>query len=147
MHVVLAGVFAVAARGRTHGAANGGEPWEVTYDGERLQFPGWEETLPLGQAMAQADWLCGWLANVTGEPIGVRPILVLPGWSVKRTAVSGIPVLAAWRIQAYFARMRPLPEMTGAMIERICEHLDSRCHVVAVVAPAAARNEKLATAH
>lgn len=138
-HVLVgpAGVFAVQAMGRTTPRDNGSdEPWEVTYDGERLRFPGWEETLPLGQAMAQADWLCGWLANALNEPVAVRPILVLPGWSVKRTAVSGIPVLAARRIGAYFARMHALAEMTDTMIERISEQLDSHCRVVALVPPA-----------
>jgi hypothetical protein len=147
-HVLVgpAGVFAVAAMGRTARSGNGGhngaiEPWEVTYDGERLRFPGWEETLPLGQAMAMADWLCGWLTDALNEPVTVRPVLVLPGWSVKRTAVSGIPVLAAWRIHAYFERMRPLAEMTDTMAERICAQLDAHCRVVAVVpalVPAAA---------
>jgi hypothetical protein len=138
-HVLVgpAGVFAVQAMGRTTPRANGSdEPWEVTYDGERLVFPGWEETLPLGQAMAQADWLCGWLANAINEPVAVRPILVLPGWSVKRTAISGIPVLAARRIHAYFARMHALAEMTDTMIERISEQLDRHCRVVALVPPA-----------
>jgi hypothetical protein len=142
-HVVVgpAGVFAVAAMGRSAPRADaGGEPWEVTYDGERLQFPGWEETLPLGQAMRQADWLCGWLANAIREPVAVRPILVLPGWSVKRTAVSGIPVLAARRIHAYFARMHPLPAMTDTMVERISEQLDGHCRVVALLPAAAGDN-------
>jgi hypothetical protein len=143
-HVLVgpAGVFAVAAMGRTAASGNGGiEPWEVTYDGERLQFPGWEETLPLGQAMAMADWLCGWLSEAIREPVPVRPVLVLPGWSVKRTAVSGIPVLAAWRIHAYFGRMQPLAEMTDTMAERICEQLDRHCRVVAVVPVAAPQQQ------
>ena len=137
-HVAVgpAGVFAVSAMGRMTPRANGGsEPTEVTYDGERLLFPGWEETLPLGQAVAQADWLCGWLANALNEPVTVRAILVLPGWWVKRTAVSGIPVLAARRIGAYFARMHPLPEMTDTLIDRIADQLESRSRVIAVVPP------------
>jgi hypothetical protein len=132
------GVFAVSAVGRMTPRANGGrEPTEVTYDGERLLFPGWEETLPLGQAVAHADWLCGWLANALNEPIAVRAILVLPGWWVKRTAVSGIPVLAARRLGAYFARMRELPEMTDTLVDRIADQLDSRCRVIAVMPPPA----------
>ncbi len=71
-----------------------------------------------------------------GGPAGVPRILVLPGWSVKRTAVSGIPVLAARRIHAYFARMHALPEMTDSMVERISEQLDSYCRVGALVPPA-----------
>ena len=144
-HIVIgpAGVFAVAARGRDADRPNGnGEPWEVTYDGESLQFPGWRETLPLGQAMKQAEWLFEWIEEAIGEPVSVRPILVLPGWSVKRTAISGIPVLAARRIQAYFQRMRPRPEMTETMIERIAEQIDRSCRVVAVVPPPLAPQHK-----
>jgi hypothetical protein len=136
-HVVVGpgGVFAVATAGRVVARNGAGEPTEVTYDGERLQFPGWEETLPLGRAVAQAEWLCGWLANALNEPVAVRAILVLPGWSVKRTAVSGIPVLAARRINAYFGRMRALPEMSDTMVERIADQLDRHCRVIAVVPP------------
>ena len=139
-HVIVgpAGVFAVTAKGRAArrprslDAGKQEEPWEVTYDGERLKFPGWEETLPLGQAMDRANWLFEWLHECLGEPVNVRPILVLPGWSVKRTAVSGIPVLAAHRIQAYFARMKPLQSSSEDLLERICEQLEERCRVVAV---------------
>jgi hypothetical protein len=143
-HIVVgpAGVFAVAARGRDADRPNGrDQAWEVTYDGESLQFPGWKETLPLGQAMRQAEWLFEWIEEVIREPVAVRPILVLPGWSVKRTAVSGIPVLAARRIQAYFQRMRPRPEMTETMIERIAEQIDRSCRVVALVGPPAAEDQ------
>jgi hypothetical protein len=136
-HVVVGpgGVFAVATMGRVGSRNGNGAPTEVTYDGERLQFPGWEETLPLGRAVAQSEWLAGWLANGLNEPVAVRAILVLPGWSVKRTAVSGIPVLAARRINAYFGRMRALPEMNDTMVERIAEQLDQHCRVIAVVTP------------
>ena len=150
-HIVVgpAGVFAVAARGRdADQPKEAGRPWEVTYDGESLQFPGWKETLPLGQAMRQAEWLFEWIEEAIGEPVTVRPILVLPGWSVKRTAVSGIPVLAARRIQAYFQRMRARPEMTETMIERIAEQIDRSCRVVAVVTPPpAAQHKESPTVH
>jgi hypothetical protein len=88
--------------------------------------------------MRQAEWLFEWIEETNAEPVAVRPILVLPGWSVKRTAVSGIPVLAARRIQAYFQRMRPRPEMTETLVERIAEQIDRSCRVVAVVPPARA---------
>lgn len=86
----------------------------------------------LRDPMQAAAWDAAEYAAL-GEPVAVRPILVLPGWSVKRTAVSGIPVLAAWRIQAYFERMRPRPEMSDTLIERIAGQLEQRCRVVALV--------------
>jgi hypothetical protein len=103
-------------------------------------FPAGQETLPLGRAMAQAEWLCGWLANALNEPVAVRALLVLPGWSVKRTAVSGIPVLAARRINAYFGRMRRAAgDERNPWSIASPRQLDRHCRVIAVVAARAPR--------
>jgi hypothetical protein len=127
-HVVVGpgGVFAVETEGRTARRANGAE-WEVAYDGSSLHFPGWRETRPLEQAVTRAAWMRTWLSATVGEMIPVQPMLVLPGWSVKRTAVSGIPVLAARRIGHFFGALRRQPVMSEAMIERLAQQLDLRC--------------------
>lgn len=127
-HVVVgpAGVFAVETEGRAARRANGGE-WEVTYDGETLRFPGWRETRPLEQAVARADWVRTWLSSAVGETVPVRPLVVLPGWQVKRTAVTGIPVLAARRIGHFFRRLASEPAMNEALIQRLTQQLDLRC--------------------
>jgi len=62
----------------------------------------------------------------------VQPLLVLPGWSVKRTAVSGIPVLAARRIEHFFRKLAREPKMSDAMIERLAQQLDLRCRNAAL---------------
>ena len=49
------------------------------------------------------------------------------GWSVKRTEVSGIPVLAARRMGHFFGNLRRQPAMSEAMIERLAQQLDLRC--------------------
>ncbi len=127
-HVVVGpgGVFAVETEGRAARRANGAE-WEVAYDGSSLRFPGWRETRPLERAVTRADWVRTWLSATVGEMVPVQPLLVLPGWSVKRTAVSGIPVLAARRIGHFFRALRRQPVMSEAMIERLAEQLDLRC--------------------
>ena len=56
-----------------------------------------------------------------------EPVVVLPGWRVRRTDVSGNPVLAASRIRHYFGRLRPLAGMSDALIERVASCLDARC--------------------
>jgi len=131
-HVVIGpgGVFAVETEGRAARRANGGE-WEVAYDGSSLRFPGWRETRPLEQAVTRAAWMGGWLSATVGETIPVQPMLVLPGWSVKRTAVSGIPVLAARRIGHFFRKLHSEPAMSEAMIERLAQQLDLRCRSAA----------------
>jgi len=126
-HVLVgpAGVFAVQteARARRGGA---GER-EVTYDGASLRFVQRRETAPLEQAIARAGLVHEWLTGEVGEWLPVQPMVVLPGWRVRRTAVSGIPVLAASRIRHYFGRLRPRPGMSEALIERVAGCLDARC--------------------
>jgi len=129
-HVVVgpAGVFAVETEGRAARRARAdGSEWEVAYDGESLSFPGWRETRPLELAVSRADWVRSWLSSSVGEAVPVQPLLVLPGWSVKRTAVSGIPVLAARRIEHFFRKLALEPKMSEAMIERLVAQLDLRC--------------------
>ena len=75
-----------------------------------------------------------WLAAEVGMPLPVQPVVVLPGWRVRRTDVSGIPVLAASRIRHYFGRLRPQPGMSDALIERVARCLDARCRGSAAAA-------------
>lgn len=126
-HVLVgpAGVFAVQTETR---AARGDErEREVTYDGESLRFAQRRETAPLEQAIAQAGLVHEWLTFEVGEWLPVQPVVVLPGWRVRRTDVSGIPVLAASRIRHYFGRLRPQPGMSEALIERVADCLAARC--------------------
>jgi len=126
-HVLVgpAGVFAVQTEARARRGAQAER--EVTYDGASLRFAQRRETAPLEQAIAQAGRMRDWLAAEVGEPLAVQPVVVLPGWRVRRTDVSGIPVLAASRIRHYFGRLRPQPGMSDALIERVAGCLEARC--------------------
>jgi nuclease-like protein len=126
-HVLVgpAGVFAVQTEAR---ARRGASPErEVTYDGASLQFAQRRETAPLEQAIAQAVRVRSLLAAEVGEQFPVQPVVVLPGWRVRRTDISGIPVLAASRIRHYFGRLRPQAGMSEALIERVAQCLEARC--------------------
>jgi hypothetical protein len=95
-HIVVgpAGVFAVETKARAKPTSDDRKrDAQVTYDGRYLHFPQWKESKPLEQARNQAVWLARWLSSATGEQTTVRPILVLPGWYVTRTASDGIPVI------------------------------------------------------
>jgi len=133
-HVLVgpAGVFAVQTEARAKRGAQAER--EVTYDGASLCFAQRRETAPLERAIAQAGRMRDWLAAEVGEPLPVQPVVVLPGWRVRRTDVSGMPVLAASRIRHYFGRLRPQPGMNEALIERVAGCLDARCRGTAAQA-------------
>lgn len=125
-HVLVgpAGVFAVETEAR---ARRNGHEREVTYDGATLRFARRRETAPLERAVQHAVRMREWLAAELGEPLPVQPVVVLPGWRVRRTDVSGIPVMAASRVRHYFGRQRPRPGMSDALIERVAQCVDTRC--------------------
>ena len=126
-HVLVgpAGVFAVETEARARRDTHAER--EVTYDGASLCFARQRETEPLEKAIACAGRMKEWLSAEVGEPLPVQPVVVLPGWRVRRTDISGIPVLAASRIRHYFGRLRPLAGMSDALIERVASCLDARC--------------------
>jgi hypothetical protein len=133
-HVLVgpAGVFAVETEARAR--RDGHAEREVTYDGATLCFARRRETAPLERAVALAGRVREWLAAEIGEPLPVQPVVVLPGWRVRRTDVSGIPVMAAGRIRHYFGRLRPRAGMSDALIERVAGCLEARCRGMALQA-------------
>lgn len=61
---------------------------QAAFDGRQLHFPGWKESKSLEDVEIQADWLGGWLAQVSGEPESAIPTfgaVALPGWRVAST--------------------------------------------------------------
>lgn len=131
-HVVVgpSGIYAVETKGRPKRSGSGdNKGWEVAYDGRSLQFPGWTETSPLQQAAIQAKWLKDWLSSAVGEPLQVEPVIMLPGWFVRRTASEGIAVVNPKNVGAYFNRTgrQALPEK---LIKQIAHQLDQRCRNV-----------------
>lgn len=92
-HLVMGprGVFCVDTKWRRpyrRWSWRGPEPLpkaQVAFDGRKLHFPGWEESASLEDIELQADWLRGWLADVSGEPESSIPTfgaVALPGWRV-----------------------------------------------------------------
>lgn len=133
-HVLVgpAGVFAVETEARAR--RSGHAEREVTYDGATLCFARRRETALLERAVELAGRVREWLAAEVGEPLAVQPVVVLPGWRVRRTDVSGIPVMAASRIRHYFGRLRPRTGMSDALIERVARCLEARCQGMALQA-------------
>lgn len=84
-HIVVAPhvVYAVETKSRRKPVVGGKAAAKVGYDGRALSFPTHVETRPVEQAKAQAEWLRRFLTSALGEPVGVVPVLALPGWYVE----------------------------------------------------------------
>jgi Nuclease-related domain len=132
-HVLVgpAGVFAVETKGRmkrTHRLSKDGHV--VQSDGVALAFPGWTEHEPIEQAHRNAKWLAKWLSSAVGESIIAHPILVLPGWFVKRTNTTGVLAFNQNEVAGFLNQKREA-SLTEQQIGRICHQLDQRCRTVA----------------
>lgn len=131
-HIVVgpSGVFAVETKGRTKPIKKDGTAGrEVIYDGETLQFPHKTEDQPLKQAESQARWLEKWLTSAVGEPVGVAPVLAIPGWFIKRTRPKGIPVINGKNPSAFFAKYANV-NLSEKLQRQIVHQIDNRCRTV-----------------
>jgi len=59
----------------------------IQFDGTELKvMDGSPDRKPIIQAQAQAGWLRALLAESTGKPVSVHPVVLFPGWFVKNTS-------------------------------------------------------------
>jgi hypothetical protein len=128
-HIVVgpAGVFAVETKARAKPTSdNRSADAKATYDGKCIHFPKWREIKPLKQARNQAAWLERWLSSCVGEKTAVRPVVILPGWFVTRTASEGLPVINPKQFQN-IAKPVGGKWLEPAQIQRIVHQIDQRC--------------------
>lgn len=84
-HVVIhnKGIYLIETK--TYSKPEIGEP-VITYDGEKIYLNGTETISdPVNQARMSAKWLHKTLLVATGKKFDVRPVVVFPGWYVKKT--------------------------------------------------------------
>lgn len=87
-HIVIAphAVYAVETKSfRKRRGSKDESHYKVTFDGDRLIFPGWRDDAPILQARRQAQWLAQYLRQSLGQHVRVLPALALPGWWIERT--------------------------------------------------------------
>ncbi len=128
-HIVIGpkGVFAVETKGRSKPDKKGGtEEATVTYDGEKLTFPGWSEKEPLDQAIRQAKWLSQWMNSAVGEPVSVSPVLVLPGWFIDRKKTADVFIFNG-KNPGMMLKWKNDTSLSETLIKRIDHQLDQRC--------------------
>jgi hypothetical protein len=104
-HVIVgpAGVFTIETKAWSKPAKGAAE---ITFDGEVLLAAGREpERNPVVQAKAQANWLRQILAESTGKPYSVWPVVLFPGWYIKnnREGFKDIWVLAPTAFTKFLA--------------------------------------------
>jgi Nuclease-related domain len=144
-HVLVGrtGVFAIETKGRAKpGNRTESAHWEVGYDGKTLKFPGWQESEPLEQAQRQAKWVSKWLTAAVGETVSAQPVLVLPGWFIRKTEPTGMLVLNATQIQSYFPKAAGSTHLSDQLVRRIVHQLDQRCRNVAPSSHKSASDQK-----
>lgn len=132
-HVVVAsqGIFAVETKGYTKrktGDTKGSH--KVGFDGKTLSFPAWSTREPLEQAQRQAKWLADWLTRSTGEPMGVLPVLALPGWFVQRNGRGDVRVYSGAELKDLLDA-RGATRLDAASMQRAVHQLDQRCRTIA----------------
>ncbi|MEO8352663.1 MAG: nuclease-related domain-containing protein [Chthoniobacteraceae bacterium] len=131
-HVVVApgGVYAVEAKARRKRKAPPGKrDHEVTFDGDRLNFPTTTDTKPIQQARQQADRLRKFLSKAVGETVHVRPILTFPGWYVTTRSKSDLSVLNPKNIRSAVLNGQQ-PALPENLRQRVIHQLDQKCRDV-----------------
>jgi len=128
------GVFIVETKTRSKRKNKHGKTaYEVTYDGNRINFPGGYDTDSLTQARNQGKWLEKWLSTAVGDRIHVEPIVTIPGWFVKRIKPEGIAVLNPKEIRDYIASKKNF--LSETQIKRIVHQVDQRCRSIEPYTP------------
>ena len=119
------GIVAVETLVRTRPETTGKKPPRVIYDGESLVFPHVEDHEAIVRARRQARWLNQWLEQAIGQALTVKPMIVLPGWDVKRIDAGGIAVLNPKQLLAIVRSGNGHP-LSEELIQRIGAQLGHR---------------------
>jgi hypothetical protein len=122
-HLVVGpkGVFAIQTHARSVSASKQSpDDRIVTYNGRELFFPKGRDHGIVENARMNAEKLSQWLTGQTEEPVAVRAIISLPGWTVRRTSSEGMPIINPKQFASLFEHIQPwqLPASTLESIER-----------------------------
>ena len=121
------GIFAFETKGRAKHRIAENKNWEVHFDGNKLIFPGWTEDKPILQAINQAKWLGRWIQKSTGTEYKVDPILIIPGWYVKRTGPSDLKIYNG-KNSNFLSKGKTV--LFPEQIQAISYQIDQKCRTV-----------------
>lgn len=132
-HVLVgpAGVFALETKARSKPENLNGRDLVAEFDGQRISFTGgaYEAKGPR-QAKAGAKWLAQEISRATGRSIGVRAVVVLPGWFVPRNNFEHVIA----RNPEYLAKeiRNSRRAINDEDVEAVAQHLEKLCRDVAI---------------
>lgn len=130
-HVVVGpnGVFAIETKTvRKPKTVEEGTNYEVTFDGNRLQYPHFSTKKGIGQATHNARLLSKHLSAALDESVEVVPLLTLPGWFVTSQTHQPLRVLNPKTIRAGIRSGKPV--MDESKQRKIAHQLQLRCRDV-----------------
>ncbi|MEX2523727.1 MAG: nuclease-related domain-containing protein [Gammaproteobacteria bacterium] len=127
-HVVVGenGVFAIETKGRAkRNKAGDKSEYTVTYDGQKLIFPGWTEQEPVEQVKRNAKWLSKTLSSATGDPVSVTPILSICGWYIDRKSKNP-PYVYNGKDPQYLIPRISNTKLSEQQIQRIAHQIETK---------------------
>lgn len=129
-HVVVGsgGLYAIETKARRKRRAEGGH--EVVFDGRFLHFPWGREFLAADDARFRAKALATWLSQALQRGIAVTPVLVLPGWFVRREGASDLHVAGGGELDALFRGEDARALLDDATVRAVAALLEERCRDV-----------------
>jgi hypothetical protein len=129
-HVVIgpSGLFVVEtkARRKIHQDAQGADHI-VEFDGQTLRWPKGGSREEVEQAERNAAWLRDFIQKRLGLVVQVVPLLVIPGWYVKRTGTGAVGAMNEKEVERAIRRRTVLDAKT---VDQIKRQLDTECRTV-----------------
>lgn len=99
----------------------------VYYDGRVLLFPDGQEIEIVTRAKKQAAWLADWLTKVVGDPVSVKGIVYLPGWTVETSGRHEISVVNEQSTSLLGRPRGGQDPLSDDMVQRIACQVELRC--------------------
>jgi hypothetical protein len=125
------GVFLIETKARRRRKSRNGQAEHViVYDGDTLRFPYCIDRKAVPQAQQNAKWLSNYLTKKTGEPVDVKPIVVLPGWFIDPDKNKDFPVKAMNATYLAGHLRRQGESIDPPQVRRIIAALDEKCRDV-----------------
>lgn len=132
-HVVVGrgGVGVVETKTYRKRAGVNGRDCDVSYDGQKLVWPGGTSTHELEQVTRNAEWLRKELEKHLNQDVPVRAALTMPGWFVKSAHSPKDPVLVAnTKLLPGLIRDRFQGKLTREQEDLVRRHLRGLCETV-----------------
>ena len=131
-HLVLgaSGILAIETKGRRKPLVKGksktrNKQYNVLVKGELLEFPTWQDSKSVEQAVRQAKWVSNWLTKSTGQEVHAAAVLIIPGWFIEHKEKPIIPVLPLNNLNKTFPTLIN-KQLNSSTIEKICYQVEQR---------------------